>query len=248
MNNAGALVQIGEAWASGFWGGVDVSTGGGDLLKGRAAEVQGQKMGALGRLRGIASVDIEDRQGESVAQDGIDFAPMLAHGYLNDDHRDVTRGEGTAAIIGHPTGVSSSTYQGRPATRLEGVLYLDLPRARSYFDLAQALAGQAALPAEQRRALGLSVQGKTLERRGKRIVRSVVQHCAVTPWPVNPHAFVEELVKSLGRAGVDAAPHLRPARWVGVGALARAIGDVYGVSQQEAEGLARDICRISRRG
>lgn len=241
------IATVGDNFATSVWLGIDLDLGGEDLCKARKASVEGKPVGGeLARLRGVASVDIQDRQGESVAQEGLDFAPFLAHGYLNDDHGDVLRNEGAAAIIGHPIGVAPFTLHGKPATRLEGVLYLGLPRARKYWDLHQAMRGQGGLDPSQRRSLGLSLQGKVLERQGKRVVRSAVHHCAVTPWPVNQDAYVEELVKSLGRAGVMEAPHVR-AR-ISAEKLGAMISRHFGTSPKESLEVARDMCRICNNG
>lgn len=245
---SGCIVSVGDRFAASVWLGVEMEQGGADLLKGgRSPSIEGKPVGGdIARLRGIASVDIEDRQGDSVAQDGLDFSPFLAHGYLNDDHGDVLRGEGVGAIIGHPLGVEAIKHKGKPATRLEGVLYLGLPRALKYWNLHQAMRGQGGLDPSQRRSLGLSLQGKVLERKGKRVTRSAVQHCAVTPWPVNQEAYVEELVKSLGRGGLEAAPVVR-AR-ISAERLGEMIGRCYGTDPRESLEIARAMCRVSNKG
>lgn len=242
------VVSVGDRFAASVWLGVEMEQGGADLLKGtRSPSIEGMPVGGnIARLRGIASVDVEDRQGDSVAQDGLDFAPFLAHGYLNDDHGDVLRGEGVGAIIGHPLGVEAIKHKGRPATRLEGVLYLSLPRARKYWDLHQAMREQQGLDPSQRRALGLSLQGKALERKGKRVTRSAIHHCAVTPWPVNQEAYVEELIKSMGRAELESAPPVR-AR-ISAEKLGQMIARHFGTDPRESLEVARDMCRIANRG
>jgi hypothetical protein len=245
------MIIIGDAF--GLLG-ASVSIEQGELCKGeRAAQIQGKPIeGGVARLRGIASVDVDDREGESIAQDGIDWRPFLEHGYFNDDHRDVRgpeggKPEGAAAIIGHPTRVERVRHGGNDASRVHGVLYTGLPRAASYFDLARAMQGQDGLAKSQRRTLGLSVQGGILERKGKRILRSVVRHCALTPWPVNPDAFVEELVKSLGAKGLEAAPLVQQSGAVVTPErLARAIAKVYGVGAQDAQEAARDMMKAAR--
>jgi hypothetical protein len=248
VGSGGVIVSIGDRFAASVWLGVEMEQGGADLLKGgRAPSIEGKPVGGdIARLRGIASVDIEDRQGDSVAQDGLDFSPFLAHGYLNDDHGDVLRGEGVGAIIGHPLGVEMIKHKGKPATRLEGVLYLGLPRARKYWDLHQAMQGQGGLDPSQRRSLGLSLQGKVLEKKGRRVTRSAVQHCAVTPWPVNQEAYVEELVKSMGRAELEGAPAVR-AR-ISAAKLGQMIARHFDTSERESLEIAREMCRVSSKG
>jgi hypothetical protein len=94
--------------------------------------------------------------------------------------------------------------------------------------------------------LGLSLQGKVLEKKGRRVTRSAVQHCAVTPWPVNQEAYVEELVKSMGRAELEGAPAVR-AR-ISAAKLGQMIARHFDTSERESLEIAREMCRVSSKG
>ena len=101
--------------------------------------------------------------------------------------------------VGYPTKVYRTSVRANgksvAATAVEGYLF-DTPRAAELARLAIAMDGT-------NRQMGLSVEGpppkrSTNDRRD--ILEAEVEHCAITPWPVNPHTTVNiEMVKGARR-------------------------------------------------
>jgi hypothetical protein len=144
-----------------------------------------------GRIGGVISTETRDFQGEILAQQGIDWSYFLKHGWFNYEHQ-----KGPENVLGHPETVVTGEYQGQPATRVEGVLYLHKPKAREIFQTAQAMnkAGAA-------RNLGFSVEGQVLARDKKKVTKAKVLNVAITAHPVNPDARLEVLAKAMNSIG-----------------------------------------------
>lgn len=164
-------------------------------------------------LKGFASTCTEDQDGEEIVQKGIDFRPLLETGYINYDHqyREIA-GVRMPVIIGYPT-------DGRMLTKglwLEGELLSGDPMASEQLRLANEVweLGNALQKAGDKRRLAYSIEGYIPKdgRRGKKVVKSVVQHVAVTHKPVNVECSVELFAKSLccGRCDPD-HPQYNPA-------------------------------------
>lgn len=149
-------------------------------------------------LQGIASTEDWDEQQEQVLQAGLDFQPLLSHGFINWDHQ-----RGPRFIIGVPE-EAKITERG---LFVRGWLFSGHPEADAAWQLMETLE-KAGNP----RRLGWSIEGSVTQRRGPIIVKAVVRHLALTHQPVNPHTFAE-LVKSFcqGQAmsTVQAKPLLR---------------------------------------
>ena len=150
----------------------------------------GDSESMVGRIGGIVSAQTVDQQNETLSQDGVDWSYFLSKGWFNYEHA-----AGPENVLGHPERVTSTTLAGKPATRVEGVLYLAKPKAKEIFETAQAMkkAGGA-------RQLGFSVEGQVLERDPadkKKIRRSRVLNVALTAHPVHPDARLEILARSL---------------------------------------------------
>lgn len=142
----------------------------------------------LGGVGGLCSVESPDLVGETVRQSGLDFRYALKHGFFNLEHQ-----TGPEHVIGHPTFVEPTTDKhGNPATAVEGVLYLWDDRARRIYDNAKKMA-ETGLD----RTFGFSIHGKTLEKRGKEIIRSLILHITITMEPMHPGAHLKALAKSL---------------------------------------------------
>lgn len=139
------------------------------------------------RFRGIMSTEHEDLQGDTVDQGGMDYAPLLARGWLNDNHSKTTGDE-----LGLITKAEPVTIDKVRATAVEGVLF-DTPQNRK-------IAANARSMRRLGRGYGFSVEGKILQRsgpRGKRVARSIVSQLALTRCPVNTQTKMELLHKSL---------------------------------------------------
>lgn len=153
--------------------------------------------GGSGRfIGGFVSTDHMDRQGETLIQEGLDFAPFLKGGWINDNHD-----KATDALVGYPLmaelrelpkGKDGIIHKG---WYFEGELLEDCPRADSLWRLAKALEKSGS-----GRKLGYSVEGGVTKRDAKdpKIVRkAVVREVAITRCPVNTEAGLSVLAKSL---------------------------------------------------
>ena len=188
--------------------------------------------GRRARIRGIASVEDEDRHGDITVQDGIDFRPFLSYGFFNDEHDN-----SAVKILGYPERVYQVTLTGRDgkpvkATMVEGYL-IPCKDTDALIERARALKA-----AGSPRRYGLSVEGGIVERDGpgerwdptkkdpltgtqgtwipKRITKSVVRNVAITPAPVHADTEMEILAKALTaghgqpQAGAEVSGDLRP--------------------------------------
>jgi hypothetical protein len=148
------------------------------------------------RVRGIASIETRDRQNEVILARGLDFSDFLQNGWFNDNHSKETDG-----ILGYPDthkffrkGASLPTGQKAKADGhwVEGYL-LDTAKADRIWELGKALQ-------KTNRRLGLSVEGKIIQREGpgnRTIVKALVRNTAITNCPVNADSRMEILAKSL---------------------------------------------------
>lgn len=176
-----------------------------DIRKSRPNGGDAEPMTA--RIGGVISRETKDQQGETLSQDGVDWSYFLDKGWFNYEHR-----SGPDNVLGHPEKVTTVSIDGKPATKVEGVLYLGKAKAREIYETAQAMRKAGA-----NRSLGFSVEGQVVERdRGNpnRITKARVLNVAITAHPVHPDARLELLVRSLTAAGVGyqspAAPSTDP--------------------------------------
>lgn len=173
-------------------------------------------------LRGYASTASKDQDGETVLQHGMDFSPLLKSGFMNYDHqgkclqcqvvsdRPVCPSCGSRAkmpiIIGYPLSaeirdkgwwLESEIFNGAAAVDVNSD---QLRLADEMWALGMAMQKSGG-----NRSLAYSVEGGVLQRHGKKVVKSVVRHCAVTHKPVNEDASVELFMKSMccGRCNPD---------------------------------------------
>ena len=86
------------------------------------------------RIGGLISLETEDQQGETLVQDGVDWSYFLDKGWFNYEHK-----SGPENVLGHPETVTSVSIDGKPATRVEGVLYLAKAKAREVYETAKAM-------------------------------------------------------------------------------------------------------------
>lgn len=113
-------------------------------------------------------------------------------------------------IVGYPTDIDKQPHK----TILEGELLQGDPNASHQMRLAEELwqLGSALQKSGPGRRLAYSVEGPPPVRRGKRVVKAAVWHCAVTHKPVNDDSSVEMFMKSLccGKCSPD-HPQYNPA-------------------------------------
>ena len=141
----------------------------------------------VGRIGGIISSEHKDFQGETILQKGLDWSYFLKHGWFNYEHM-----QGPENVLGHPERVALTTSNGKPATAVQGVLYLHKPQAKRVFETAVAIQ-----KAKAPRRLGFSIEGKTKERLGKNVLKAQVLNVAITAHPINPDGRLEILAKAL---------------------------------------------------
>jgi hypothetical protein len=148
-----------------------------------SADADIQKSSEEGKriIRGYASTEDEDRQGESMVQKGLDISDFLNHGYFNYDHDN-------SVIMGYPYPTCRVDDKG---LYVEGELFKGIPQADRLWELAIALKKSNAP-----RKVGFSVEGKVMERDGSRILKAKIYNVAITTNPVNTHTSWEAVVKS----------------------------------------------------
>lgn len=140
------------------------------------------------RIGGIISSEHRDRQGDVVLQRGLDFDDFVKSGWLNDNHA-----KGTTDVLGYPLRIQRTTWNGKPATYMEGYLLKDYKPAQKVMQLAESLQ-------KTDRRLGFSVEGKILQRTGpdgKTVAKAHVTNVAITNCPVNTVTGLEILAKAM---------------------------------------------------
>lgn len=166
-------------------------------------------------IRGYASTESMDQDGETILQNGIDFSPLLKSGFINYDHQyQEIAGAKMPIIIGYPLAaeirdkglwVESELLK---STDAGGVTSEQLRLADEMWALGIALQKSGS-----GRRLAYSVEGGIVARNPKdrkKIVKSIVRHCALTHKPVNPEATVELFAKSFccGRCNPNHPHHI----------------------------------------
>jgi hypothetical protein len=169
-----------------------------------------EEPGKRRRIGGVISTESQDRQGETVLADGLEFSDWIKNGWYNDNHTKDTDG-----IVGYPEYVKSfkrgeTLPNGKKADThghwAEGYM-LSTDRANRLWELGKALQGTG-------RRLGFSVEGKILRRVGpktiakkaedgsveyvgNRIAKALVRNVAITNCPVNTDTGLEILARSI---------------------------------------------------
>lgn len=160
-------------------------------------------------VRGYASTETIDQDGESILQKGIDFSPLLKSGYVNYDHQyQNIAGARVPILIGVPRQVEFDGKGWIVESELfksgDGGVSSNLIRlAEEMWDLGMALQ-----KSDSDRKLAYSVEGGVIYRdpkNPKKIMKSVVRHVALTHKPVNEECTVDLFIKSLccGRCNPD---------------------------------------------
>ena len=127
-----------------------------------------------GRIEGLASVEIKDREGETLIQDGMTLkkgCPII-----------LEHPRGVLTTIGEVVAVERTTHEGKPATLVKGDLFLTIGLGKLVWDQAVGLQ-----KAEATFRIGFSIEGKADDRdpADRTIVRkSTVAALAVT---MDPH-------------------------------------------------------------
>jgi hypothetical protein len=139
----------------------------------------------------MAGDNVKDIQQEIVEPEGFILDYLMKGGYFNYDH-----GKGAENLIGEPTDYElvKNTTTGYCGLLIKGFFYKSKSAARNLIEHLKVLKEIGS-----KRRIGASVEGKTLERKGNRIVKAWVKNIAITEHPINRNTWVD-LVKSF--AGV----------------------------------------------
>lgn len=142
-------------------------------------------------VKGLASTPSKDAQGEVLLPDGIDATPIdQGRGVLNWDHQ-----KGPENTVG----LLDSYSRTKEGFFVKGRLFKNHSKAKSIHEIMSSLG-----KSDQGR-MGLSVEGKILERAGKdgKIIKKCQIHAvALTMNPVNQDSYVD-LVKSFSDEEVE---------------------------------------------
>lgn len=142
-------------------------------------------------VQGLASTSSRDQQGEVILPEGIDASPIdQGRGVLNWDHQ-----KGPENTLG----LLDSYSKTKAGFFVKGRLFKNHSKAKSVQEIMSSL-GKS-----DKGRMGLSVEGKILERAGKDgkvIKKCQINAVALTMNPVNQDSYVD-LVKSLSTEEVD---------------------------------------------
>ena len=142
------------------------------------------------KIGGIISSDTNDQEGDVLLQEGMDWSYFLERGYFNYEHQ-----QGPENILGVPDKVELVDMNGKKATKVEGFLLMDTPKAKDVYQSIKAVA-----KAGLNRQIGFSVEGQVIERdleNPKIVKRAKILNVSITAHPVNPDAKLELLARSL---------------------------------------------------
>lgn len=142
------------------------------------------------KIGGIISTDAKDQEGDILLQEGMDWSYFLDRGYFNYEHQ-----QGPENILGVPDKVELVEMNGKKATKVEGYLLMDTPKAKDVYQSIKAVA-----KAGLNRQIGFSVEGQVIERdlqNPKIVKRAKILNVSITAHPVNPDAKLELLARSL---------------------------------------------------
>lgn len=158
-------------------------------------------------VKGYASTDAVDTDGESIKPSGIDYSYFKDNGWITYEHE-----QGAASIIGVPLADKIRTDD--HGLYLEGVLLKDMPKAQEVWRLAQSLDAQGA-----KRALGFSIEGRVTSRdpvNSNIITGMTLTAVTITTHPANVEARWEAIEKS-ALIGYE----INPSEMEGIAALRR---------------------------
>jgi hypothetical protein len=129
-------------------------------------------------IEGIASTPHTDLQSENVTQKGINFDYFLNHGYFNWDHK-----PGAENKIGEPWEVKVTPK----GLYVKGMLYKGKKVADAVWEHINSLSKNIG----SKRKVGFSLQGKTVQRHGKKILKCWIQDVAITTAPINYNTYLD---------------------------------------------------------
>ena len=135
------------------------------------------------KVKGLASTEDIDRDGEIILKEGINFEPLLSYGYITYEHNPLD-------IIGIPT----KAYINDEGLVIEGELFSHHPRVKWLLKVNEAIKSHKD---NRNRGVKLSIEGYPRVRKGAKIEKVDVVNVAVTLVPVNPNTYLDFLTKSI---------------------------------------------------
>lgn len=163
-----------------------------DLLK-ASSTVKGSKKYDNMIIKGLASDNTEDQQGEILEPKGYNIAEFLKSGLVNLEHYTARKGD-PQYWIGEPMEAEVKGDQ----FFIKAKLWKDHPLARNFWDTLLVMKSSGS-----ERKAGFSIEGQKLEadpNNKKRITKAKIKHVAVTFSPVNSNSYMD-IVK--GQQSVD---------------------------------------------
>jgi hypothetical protein len=147
-----------------------------------------------GPIRGIASTESQDQDGDIVIQEGLDWSAFFAKSGsgrpipLTYEHP-----LGVNNIVGEATSVRIVDKDGVKATEIEGHLYLNDEQGANVWKKACAMKKAGSL------RLGFSVEGRVPPggRDGNKIIKAKIYSVAISPVPRNLESWWEPLAASI---------------------------------------------------
>jgi len=133
-------------------------------------------------IKGIASTNDIDSDGEVLEPSGYVLDRFLKSGYLNLEHRSK---DDFSYIVGEPIGAEVRDNK----LHIKGKLYKSNPKARSIYDTINMLKAEGS-----QRKIGFSIEGKALQRdptNPKRITKALLTNCAITQAAKNQNTWAE---------------------------------------------------------
>lgn len=135
------------------------------------------------KIKGIASTDAFDMDGESLDPSGFDLSYFLNSGFFNYNHQARNNPD---AIIGEPT---LAKIDEKNELYLEGFLYGENPLVQKILKLDKNLKKYS-----KNRRIGFSIEGKATERDfhdKRKVTKAKITGCAVTPTPKNHNTWMD---------------------------------------------------------
>jgi hypothetical protein len=142
-------------------------------------------------IHGIAATERRDKHNEEMVLAGMDFAPYVESGHLNDDHM-----PGEQHILGKPIEAKIINDGSTVDKSITGPAFyhvcelFDSEPGRAAWDNMKAARN------DQKRKRGFSVEGAITETAGVKLTKTRVEDVALTRKPANVETFAA-LVKSL---------------------------------------------------
>ena len=153
-------------------------------------EKSGEENDSMGRIKGIASSEHVDADGEIIIQKGLQWDYFFRHGFVSLEHP-----LGVLNAVGESVSADIVDLDGTPATEITADLHLSDKVGKAVWDKAKMLKKSGS-----RRKLGFSIEGEALERDHKNpkvITKARVISVAISAAPKNPLSWFEPIAASM---------------------------------------------------